>query len=154
MVAITKYTVKCLSVFAKRATVAACICLFTAWLSLPLIHFKNEMGVKQEPAYVSNKNCHEQNRHIPSPVVICTICPQFSWGLSKLTQLEWRIEKASNVQLFKCRVWEKLSGTGYVNPMQKCWLILGQSLVVWHISHWLSLTSPTTLHSTNYSYRL
>lgn len=40
------------------------------------------MRVEQGRAYVSNKRCHEQNRHIlvPSPVLICTICCHFRWG--------------------------------------------------------------------------
>lgn len=50
--------------------------------SYSAIHFENEMRVEQGRAYVSNKRCHEQNRHIlvPSPVVICTICCHFRWG--------------------------------------------------------------------------
>lgn len=58
--------------------------------SQSLIHLENEMRVeKEKPAYVSNKESHEQKRHTPSPVLIYTTWLSFSWGLSKLAQFDY-----------------------------------------------------------------
>lgn len=88
-------TSECFSLQGRNYSCCLHLSVCSVAVILPVILFKNEMGVKQEPAYVSNKKCHEQNRHIlvPSPVVICTICYQFSWGLSK----ERKDEETSSV---------------------------------------------------------
>lgn len=89
------------------------------------IHFENEMRAEQGRAYVSNKKCHEQNRHIlvPSPALICTICCHFRWGgvgrEGEVDSNEERsIKETSSFKGLQRRFQKREAG--YVGQMLKC----------------------------------
>lgn len=65
------------------------------------LRMKWERGKNQ--AYVSNKRCHEQNRHtlVPSRVLICTICGNFNLGLGVNSKWREKHEKTSSFRGFR-----------------------------------------------------
>lgn len=132
----------------KGGGYSCCLHLFTVW---PLIHFENEMGVKQEPACVCNKKCHEQNRYIPSAEVIGTKCI-FGFGQTHSVGVEYckdmhdsavqmqMIEKSKHL-MWKCSVY---------SPQGKVPMFGAHP-------HWLPFTNQhSAAHSVvkNYNYRL
>lgn len=97
------YTVECLIVFLFFSGQKLHLLLSSQCACYSAICFENKMRPGQEPTYVSNKRCHEQNRHtlVPSRVLICTICCNFNLGLRVNSEWREKHEKTSSFSGFR-----------------------------------------------------